>query len=63
MNYQGKVNYEFIQVEGEGEIGPLIKEYVDTERPDLSMLVVGTRLLRGVQKLFLGSVSDYLVHK
>ncbi|TPX37778.1 hypothetical protein SeMB42_g06884 [Synchytrium endobioticum] len=26
MNYAGRVNYEFIQVEGEGEIGPLIKE-------------------------------------
>lgn len=44
------MNYEFIEVEGEGETGPLIEEYINETHPDLDLLVVGTRNLGGLKR-------------
>jgi len=60
--YSGKVNYEFVQVEGEGETGPVIAQYLAESHADLNMLVLGSRNLTGVKKLLQGSVSEYLMH-
>ncbi|KAI9098273.1 hypothetical protein DFS34DRAFT_620193 [Phlyctochytrium arcticum] len=55
-------SYEFVQVEGEGETGPLIEEYIRENHTDLDLFIVGTRNLGGLQKWALGSVSDYCLH-
>ncbi len=60
--YGGRISYEFVEVEGEGEIGPIIDEYIQNNHPDLNLLVVGTRNLGGLKKWVLGSVSDYCIH-
>ena len=60
--YSGKVNYQFIKVEGEGEIGPLMEGYIKQQLPDLDMVYVGTRNNGPLKRWALGSVSDYLVH-
>jgi nucleotide-binding universal stress UspA family protein len=61
-HYAGKVNYKFIKVEGEGETGPLIENYVALQVPDCDMVYVGTRNNGPLKRWALGSVSDYLVH-
>jgi nucleotide-binding universal stress UspA family protein len=60
--YAGKVTYKFIKVEGQGETGPLIEEYINQEISDADMLYVGTRNNGPLKRWALGSVSDYLVH-
>ncbi|KAJ3044981.1 hypothetical protein HDV00_012401 [Rhizophlyctis rosea] len=60
-NYAGQVNYEFVEVEGEGETGPLIEEYVNETHPDLNLLVLGSRELGALKRWALGSVSDYCI--
>ncbi|KAJ3016255.1 hypothetical protein HKX48_004136 [Thoreauomyces humboldtii] len=60
--HAGKVVYEFISVEGEGETGPLIEEYVNESYPDPDLFIVGTRNLGTLQRWALGSVSDYCLH-
>ncbi|KAJ3078759.1 Ubiquitin carboxyl-terminal hydrolase 22 [Quaeritorhiza haematococci] len=60
--YAGKVTYDFNEVEGEGETGPLIEEYILENHPDLDLLIVGTRNLGTLKRWVLGSVSDHLVH-
>ncbi|KAI9209247.1 uncharacterized protein BJ171DRAFT_485873 [Polychytrium aggregatum] len=57
-----KVPYDFVQIEGEGDVGPLIEEFVKESHPDTNMLVLGTRNLGTVQRWALGSVSDYCLH-
>ena len=37
-NYYGKVNYSFIKVEGNGETGPIIEEYIQSQLPNLDMI-------------------------
>ncbi|KAJ3283649.1 Ubiquitin carboxyl-terminal hydrolase 22 [Borealophlyctis nickersoniae] len=58
-HYSNRVNYEFIEVEGESETGPLIEEYITKSHPDLNLLVVGQRALGKLERWALGSVSDY----
>ncbi len=60
--YYGKVNYSFIKVEGNGELGPIIEEYIQAQLPNLDMVYVGTRNHGVLKKWALGSTSDYLVH-
>lgn len=36
--YYGKVNYSFIKVEGNGEVGPIIEEYIQSQLPNLDMI-------------------------
>ncbi|KAI8590674.1 hypothetical protein HDU88_007695 [Geranomyces variabilis] len=61
-HFAGKIKYEFIEVEGEGETGPLIEEYISESHPDLDLFIVGTRNLGSLQRWALGSVSDYCLH-
>jgi nucleotide-binding universal stress UspA family protein len=41
--YSGKMNFEFVEIEGEGEVGPILEKYIESEHPDAHLLVVGTR--------------------
>lgn len=71
-NYYGKVNYSFIKVEGNGEVGPIIEDYIQSQLPLLDMvysiflhefmIIVGTRNHGALKRWALGSVSDYLIH-
>ncbi|KAJ3393607.1 hypothetical protein HDU92_007646 [Lobulomyces angularis] len=61
-NYYEKVDYDFFEVEGEGEAGPLIKEYLEKNYKDINLCCVGSRHLGGLKKLVYGSTSEYLVH-
>ncbi|TPX33514.1 hypothetical protein SmJEL517_g03594 [Synchytrium microbalum] len=60
--YRNKANYEFVNIEGEGDTAQLLKEYFDRDHPDLNLFVVGTTSKTMVGRMFLGSVSDFLVH-
>ncbi len=73
VQYQDKINYEFIQIEGEGETGELIevnlqiqyhdfKEYINENHADVDLVVCGTRNQGTLKRWALGSVSDYCVH-
>ncbi|CAG8665678.1 25718_t:CDS:2 [Dentiscutata erythropus] len=44
-----------------GVVGKILKDYVENHKPDLNLLVVGSRELDGLQKIVLSSTSDYLV--
>ncbi|KAI8811015.1 hypothetical protein BJ742DRAFT_166173 [Cladochytrium replicatum] len=58
--YADRINYEFLQVEGEGDTGSLVLAYVEGIGVDL--LVVGSRALGNLKRTVLGSVSDHCVH-
>lgn len=60
--YQSKINYDFIEVEGEGETGPLIEEYINETHPDVDMVVTGSRNQGTVRRFAFGSLSDYIIH-
>jgi nucleotide-binding universal stress UspA family protein len=50
-------------VEGPGEVGPLIEEYISKNFDEnLEMVYVGTRNNGALKRWVLGSVSEYLVH-
>jgi nucleotide-binding universal stress UspA family protein len=36
--YYGKIDYSFIKVEGNGEVGPIIEEYIQSKLPNLDMV-------------------------
>jgi len=55
------VQYNFNKLEGHGVVGKILKDYVDNHKPDLNLLIVGSRDLDGLQKIVLSSTSDYLV--
>ncbi|KAI8920906.1 hypothetical protein DFJ77DRAFT_447816 [Powellomyces hirtus] len=50
QHFDGKVKYNLIEVEGEGETGPLIEEYINETHPDLDLFIVGTRNLGSIQR-------------
>lgn len=54
-----RLNYELVEVEGEGEVGPVIVEYVMTAHKDAKLVCVGSRNLSGLKKWFEGSVSGW----
>lgn len=60
--YEHKINYSFIEVEGEGETGPLLEEYIRDAHPDVNLVVTGTRNFGSLKRWVLGSVSDHLLH-
>ncbi len=43
QKYDGKINFEFVEIEGEGEVGPILEKYIESEHSDAHLLVVGTR--------------------
>ncbi|KAI8822391.1 uncharacterized protein EV422DRAFT_396652 [Fimicolochytrium jonesii] len=61
-HYNGRVNYRFLEVEGEGETGPLMEEFVNESHSDLDLFIIGTRNLGTLQRWAFGSVSDYVLH-
>lgn len=56
-DYAGRVSYELVDVEGEGEVAPVIVEYLNQSHPDTNLVVVGSRNLSGIRKWVEGSVS------
>ena len=60
-----EVEYEFVQLEGEGDIGPmladvwLINEYINENITDLGMLIMGSTHKGSLEKWMVGSVTDY----
>jgi nucleotide-binding universal stress UspA family protein len=44
------VFYEFVEVEGEGDIGPILERYIEAEVPDCNLVVVGTHGHQGLKK-------------
>ena len=56
------VVYEFMAVEGEGDVGPILETYVLEKHPETNLFVVGSRNNTPLKRWILGSVSDYLVH-
>lgn len=54
--------YEVVELEGEGEAGELIDEYVKDLGDAVKMVVVGTRNNGALKRWVFGSTSDYLVH-
>lgn len=59
-NYFNKVDYEFVEVQGEGEVGVLIEQYIRDKAVDL--VVCGSRNQGAVKRWIFGSVSEYLNH-
>ncbi|CAG8667905.1 12587_t:CDS:2 [Cetraspora pellucida] len=60
-NLLKNVEYNFNKLEGHGIVGKILKDYIETHKPDLNLLIVGSRDLDGLQKIVLSSTSDYLV--
>ncbi|PVU98588.1 hypothetical protein BB559_001443 [Furculomyces boomerangus] len=56
----GDMGYMVVSSSVEGDPGVEILNEVKDK--DAGLLVIGTRSLSGIKKLFLGSVSDYCVH-
>lgn len=48
--WNGRLNYEFLEVEGEGETGPLILEFIESQHNDSDLVVVGSRNLGSLQR-------------
>jgi hypothetical protein len=46
------VEYDFIEYESHGIVGEIIKEYIDKEEQNVDILIVGSRNLDGLQKVF-----------
>lgn len=65
-NYSdGNVEYELVEVEGEGEVGVLVARYLEgqeTEGNGADLIVCGSRNQGAIKRFVFGSVSDYLVH-
>ncbi|CAG8538504.1 9794_t:CDS:2 [Dentiscutata heterogama] len=49
-NIYPNVKYNFKELEGHGVVGKILKDYVENHKPDLNLLVVGSRELDGLQK-------------
>ncbi|KAL7754437.1 hypothetical protein RI367_000418 [Sorochytrium milnesiophthora] len=60
--FDTKISYEFIEVEGEGEVGPILEKFIVEKEPRCSMAVVGTNNHGGIKRMILGSVSEYCIH-
>ncbi|KAJ3115784.1 hypothetical protein HK098_006869, partial [Nowakowskiella sp. JEL0407] len=52
--------YVFMEIKGEGDVGPLLIEYCDEAQIDL--LIVGCRGLGPLGRAVFGSVSEYCLH-
>ncbi|KNE62023.1 hypothetical protein AMAG_07281 [Allomyces macrogynus ATCC 38327] len=59
--FDDNVSYELIEIEGEGEVGPLLEKYIDEHVPDCNLVVLGTHGHQGLKKMLYGSVSEYCI--
>ncbi|KAI9141029.1 hypothetical protein BKA69DRAFT_471305 [Paraphysoderma sedebokerense] len=48
--YDGEIVYEFIVVEGEGEVGPILEKYIEDTVPECKMVVVGSKNMSGLKR-------------
>ncbi|KAI9187861.1 hypothetical protein H9P43_002252 [Blastocladiella emersonii ATCC 22665] len=55
------VDYELVEVEGEGDVGPLIERYLADNVPECDLVVIGTHNHQGLKKMLYASVSQYCV--
>ncbi|ORZ29960.1 hypothetical protein BCR44DRAFT_28252 [Catenaria anguillulae PL171] len=58
-DHHTNLQYEFVTVEGEGEVGPVLHAYLKESIPETDMVVVGTHNYQGLKKMLYGSVSEY----
>lgn len=53
------IKYEFLQLEGEGEVGLVLKQYIDENSLELDLIVMGSSHKGSIEKYIVGSTPDY----
>jgi nucleotide-binding universal stress UspA family protein len=53
------VFYEFTQLEGQGDVGEILKEYIQDNLDSLDMIVMGSSHKGTLEKWVVGSTTDY----
>ena len=53
------VKYEFLQIEGEGDVGHVLKQYIDENSLELDLIVMGSSHKGSFEKWVVGSTPDY----